>query len=66
MKYNFKTKPFKHQAEALEKACNERYYAFFMEMGTGKTKVALDNLGMLYQQKKSIGCFDYCTKGGVR
>ena len=50
MKYKFKTKPFKHQAEALEKACNERYYAFFMEMGTGKTKVALDNLGMLYQQ----------------
>ena len=63
MKYKFKTKPFKHQAEALEKACNERYYAFFMEMGTGKTKVALDNLGMLYQQKKVSAALIIAPKG---
>ena len=34
MKYEFKTKPYAHQNEALLKAWNKVYYAFFMEMGT--------------------------------
>ena len=64
MKYKFKTKPFKHQAEALEKACNERYYAFFMEMGTGKTKVALKSKYVVPTKKVSAALI--CTKRGVR
>ena len=63
MKYKFKTKPFKHQAEALEKACDQQYYAFFMEMGTGKTKVAIDNLAMLYLKNKVDAALIIAPKG---
>tara|TARA_R110000796_G_scaffold29001_2_gene78895 strand:- start:15784 stop:17229 length:1446 start_codon:yes stop_codon:yes gene_type:complete len=63
MTYKFKTKPFEHQAEALEKARNEKYYAFFMEMGTGKTKVALDNLGFLYTENKVKAALIIAPKG---
>ena len=63
MKYKFKTKPFEHQAEALEKSCNEKYYALFMEMGTGKTKVALDNLGVLYTEGKVQAALIIAPKG---
>ena len=47
VKYKYKIKPFKHQEDALAKGWDKLEFAFFMEMGTGKSKV-LDNLGMLY------------------
>ena len=50
MDYEFKTKPFKHQAEAIKESWFKEYYALFMEMGTGKSKVAIDNIGMLYER----------------
>lgn len=40
--YNFKTKPFDHQRRALDFAYGLDRHAFFMEMGTGKTKTAID------------------------
>ena len=49
-KYKFKTEPFTHQKVALEKCWNKNEYALFMEMGTGKTKVIIDNIGILKQQ----------------
>ena len=52
MDYKFKTKPYKHQLTALEKSWSKEVYAYFMEMGTGKTKVALDNIAMLYDRGK--------------
>ena len=52
MNYKFKTKPYKHQLTALEKSWNKETYAYFMEMGTGKTKVLIDNLAMLYDKGK--------------
>ena len=48
--YNFKTKPYDHQYTALEKCGNKNKFAFFMEMGTGKSKVLIDNLGMMHLQ----------------
>jgi hypothetical protein len=33
-----------------------------MEMGTGKTKVLLDTVGILTPQPQDRGCFNYCTK----
>ena len=48
VKYKYKIKPFKHQENALAKGWDKLEFAFFMEMGTGKSKVLLDNLGMLY------------------
>jgi SNF2 family DNA or RNA helicase len=49
-KYKFKTEPFEHQRKALEKCWDKKEYALFMEMGTGKTKVIIDNIGILKQQ----------------
>ena len=51
-KYLYKTKPYEHQREALIRGADKKEYAYFMEMGTGKTKVTLDNVAYLYLQKK--------------
>jgi SNF2 family DNA or RNA helicase len=48
--YKFKTKPYEHQLEALEKSWAQDTYALFMEMGTGKSKVLVDNIAMLYDR----------------
>ena len=48
-KYNFKTIPYKHQQTALDIAGQRQSFGFFMEMGTGKSKVLIDNMGMLYK-----------------
>ena len=50
-KYIFKTEPYKHQREVLKKSWNSRFYGLFMEMGTGKSKVAIDTIGILFSQR---------------
>tara|TARA_R100001224_G_scaffold86114_1_gene55295 strand:- start:145 stop:1563 length:1419 start_codon:yes stop_codon:yes gene_type:complete len=50
--YKFKTKPYEYQLEAFEEGKDRLYYAYFMEMGTGKTKVTIDNLAYLYHLNK--------------
>ena len=49
-KYRFKTQPYKHQLTALEENWHKREYAYFMEMGTGKSKVLIDNIAVLYDK----------------
>ena len=66
MKYKFKTKPYKHQLTALEKSWNKETYAYFMEMGTGKTKVLIDNMSMLYDKGKIDGALIVAPKGVVK
>ena len=51
VKYNYKLKPFDHQREALEEGWFRKEYGYFMEMGTGKSKVLIDNLGLLFFNK---------------
>ena len=51
-KYKFKTKPYKHQLHALEMCWNKKEYGLLMEMGTGKSKVLIDNIGVLYEQER--------------
>ena len=41
MKYKFKTPPYEHQLKALEMSWAKPYFALFMEMGTGKSKVSV-------------------------
>ena len=65
MNYKFKTKPYKHQLTALEKSWNRETYAYFMEMGTGKTKVLIDNAAMLYDKGKIDGILIIAPKGVV-
>ena len=50
MNYKFKTKPYEHQLDALETSWNKEVFAYFMEMGTGKSKVLLDNAAILYDK----------------
>jgi len=52
MKYIYKTKPFEHQREALKQGAESNNFAYFMEMGTGKTKVSIDNASYLFTQNK--------------
>ena len=47
--YKYKLKPFDHQTESLECGWDRAEFGYFMEMGTGKSKVLIDNMGMLYQ-----------------
>ena len=65
MNYKFKTKPYDHQMTALEKSWNKESYAYFLEMGTGKTKVLIDNLAMLYDKGKVNGALIIAPKGVV-
>ena len=66
MNYKFKTKPYAHQLTALEKSWNKENFAYFMEMGTGKTKVLIDNLAMLYDKGKIDGVLIVAPKGVVK
>jgi len=66
MNYKFKTKPYAHQLTALEKSWNKENFAYFMEMGTGKTKVLIDNLAMLYDKGKVDGALIIAPKGVVK
>ena len=52
MQYKFKTKPYKHQLDVFERSWNKDVFASFMEMGTGKSKILLDNIGILYDHGK--------------
>jgi len=66
MNYKFKTKPYAHQLTALEKSWNKENFAYFMEMGTGKTKVLIDNVAMLYDKGKIDGALIIAPKGVVK
>ena len=55
MDYKFKTEPYAHQLHALGASHNKENYALFMEMGCGKSKVAIDNFVHLYRQEKING-----------
>ena len=55
MTYQFKTEPYEHQRKALELGSDKAFFAYFMDMGTGKSKVLLDNVAMLHQQER-ISC----------
>jgi SNF2 family DNA or RNA helicase len=63
MNYKFKTKPYAHQITALEKSWNKAHFAYFMEMGTGKSKVLIDNIAMLYDKGKINGALIVAPKG---
>ena len=63
LNYKFKTEPYAHQRKALERSWEREYFAYFMEMGTGKSKVLIDNAAMLYNQGKINGLLLIAPKG---
>ena len=63
MNYKFKTQPYAHQLKALEMSWNKEVFAYFMEMGTGKSKVLLDNVAMLFDKGKINSVLIVAPKG---
>lgn len=61
--FKFKTTPYDHQREALSDSWAAEYYALFMEMGTGKSKVAVDNMAILYESDKIKAALIVAPKG---
>ena len=51
MSHNYKTQPYEHQRVALRKGATQSVFGFFMEQGTGKTKVTIDNAVYLYNME---------------
>ncbi len=64
--YKFKTKPYDHQLKALEKSWDKEYYGLFMEMGTGKSKVLIDEIASLYMRGKISAALIVAPKGVYR
>lgn len=50
--FKYKYPPYEHQLEALRRSCFLREYAYLMDMGTGKSKVVLDNICILWEAGK--------------
>jgi len=63
MHYKYKSKPFAHQKKALEMSWDKEVFAYFMEMGTGKSKVLIDNIAMLYNAGKIDSALIIAPKG---
>lgn len=63
MTYAYTREPKAHQREALETAAGRDAFAYLMEMGTGKTKVILDEFGTLLAQKKVDDMLVIAPKG---
>ena len=63
MQYKYKSKPFAHQEKALKMSWDKEVFAYFMEMGTGKSKVLIDNIAMLYNAGKINGALIIAPKG---
>ena len=61
--YKFKTKPFDHQMDALVDSWDKENFAYFMEMGTGKSKVLLENAAVLYDRGLINGLLLIAPKG---
>jgi SNF2 family DNA or RNA helicase len=64
--YPFKTKPFKHQFDCWNVSKDLIEYAYFMEMGTGKSKVAVDNAAYLYDKGAIDGLLVIAPKAVYR
>lgn len=63
--YPFKTKPFQHQLAALNQLWGIDRHAIFGEMGTGKTKIAID-LNCARLMIDTIDCWVVCCPNSIR
>jgi SNF2 family DNA or RNA helicase len=64
--WKYKTEPFAHQVTALERSMDRDAYAFFMEMGAGKSKVLIDTISNLYLQGEIDFALIIAPKGVYR
>lgn len=64
--YISKTTPFDHQRRALRASEGREGFGFFMEMGTGKTKVMIDEAGAMFESSRITGAIIIAPKGVCR
>ena len=63
MNYEFKTPPYTHQKQTLEQSADKPLHALFLEMGLGKSKILIDNMGMLFMKGEISGALIVAPKG---
>ncbi len=63
MRYKYKTEPYMHQRDVLNTSWNKDDWALFLDMGTGKSKIIIDNAAMLYDIGKINGLVIVAPKG---
>jgi SNF2 family DNA or RNA helicase len=61
--FPLKTEPYDHQREALRLSYKKENFAYFMEMGCGKSKVLIDNIAWLYWNNKIDTAIIVAPKG---
>ena len=61
----FKIIPFKHQENAFFDSLMYEGYALFCDTGTGKTKIAIDNVNFRFNNKIIDKCLVICPKSGL-
>lgn len=49
--YNVAKESFRHQAVGLDAIHGQEFFALYMEMGTGKTKVIIDEMALMAREK---------------
>jgi len=64
--FNYKTQPYAHQHEALVRSYDKSNFAYFMEMGCGKSKVLIDNIVWLSENSKIDTAVIVAPKGVYR
>ena len=64
--YPFKTTPYEHQIKSLQRSLHRQEYAYFLEMGLGKSKVLLDNAAILFDEGKIDALVVVTPKGNLR
>lgn len=58
-----RTTPYEHQLVAYEASKNQPFWAYLMEMGTGKSKVLIDNFCYLWLKERITGVLILAPKG---
>lgn len=61
--YAFKTKPYQHQFDAWLASRDAEFHALFLEMGTGKSKVAIDTMAYLFEKNQIDSALIVAPKG---
>lgn len=61
--YRFFTDPYPHQKKVFEETKDKKVWALNLEMGLGKSKIALDTASYLFQKGEITLCLIFSPKG---
>lgn len=63
MTSRYKTVPYRHQIECLNRFARREYFALLAEMGTGKTWIAINNLAELWSSGDCFSALIFAPNG---